>query len=402
MSNLDQLGALLRMRRERAGLSQEVAADAVGINRVLLSYYEAGKRQVPLPTAVSLARLFGTSLEGLVGSEASEPATIPVSDILFRATDLALEGSAHAGLRWFERHARDFVDLAHELGRDLPGAGRSPFPAAAGTSAREASRLARDLRRQLNLAGGPVGDVFRVADEHVALWRLPLGADLSEAPSGLFYNHPQIGFCLVVNSDMTLGRQVFTAAHELGHAFFHSHGHDVVVSMAGRDHARERFADAFAGEFLVPGDELRRVAGDLAVWEDIDSPVLVVRLQRHFGVSFATIRVRMRQEKLISQSAFEGLGEVSPSRLARALGYDVQPADMGNYSLHPLDRFPAAMLSLVRTAVERGVITAGDAAETLGTGLEEVRQLLGRPRAEPGERRAQQDLEDAAFARQDP
>jgi Zn-dependent peptidase ImmA (M78 family) len=160
-----------------------------------------------------------------------------------------------------------------------------------------------------------------VLDEHVLIWRLPLGENLCEAPSGFFYNHPQAGFCIVVNSQITLGRQVFTLAQELAHAYCHSHAADVAVSMPGGDNGRERFADAFAGEFLVPGDELRRVAGDLAPFDDLANPAVVVHLQRHFGVSFATIRVRLLQERVISQEAYDALGETSPSRLAQALGY---------------------------------------------------------------------------------
>lgn len=79
------------------------------------------------------------------------------------------------------------------------------------------SRAARQLRRQLDLGGGALGDPFQVLDEHVLVWRFPLGKDLCEAPSGFFYNHPQAGFCIVINSQMTLGRQVFTLAHELAH-----------------------------------------------------------------------------------------------------------------------------------------------------------------------------------------
>jgi Zn-dependent peptidase ImmA (M78 family) len=288
-----------------------------------------------------------------------------------------------------------------ETGATLPGPGRSPLTPARTASSKEAAWAARELRRQLNLGGGPLADPFQLLDAHVLIWRLPLGEDLDQSPSGLFYNHPRAGFCIAVNSQMTLGRQVFTLAHELAHAYFHSQSADVVVSMPGADHGREPFADAFAGEFLVPGDALRRLAGELASFDLLADPAVVVHLQRHFGVSFATMRVRLLQERLISREGFDALAEVSPSRLAQALGYPVHPADMGSFELHPLEHFPARMLLLVRTAIERSAITRGDAAEILGTSTEEVRQLLSRPAAGDEDRHLQDDLEAAAFANRD-
>ena len=69
-----ELSEALRAGRERAGLSQDAAAAAAGINRVLLSYYETGRRPVPLPTATTLARLYGTDLDQiLTGDEAGRP-----------------------------------------------------------------------------------------------------------------------------------------------------------------------------------------------------------------------------------------------------------------------------------------------------------------------------------------
>lgn len=395
---LDAVGGMLRAARERAGLSQEAAAEAVGINRVLLNYYESGRRQVPLNVGAALARLYGASLESLLAGSESVGSGVDVSGMLFRAAPRQLGDGALGGLRVFERHLADYVELAEEMGTALPGPGRSPLAPARGSSAKEAAWAARQLCRQLNLGGGAVGDPFQVLDEHVLIWRLALGAELGEAPSGFFYNHPQAGFCIAVNSQMTLGRQVFTLAHELAHAYFHSQSADIVVSMPGQDHGRERFADAFAGEFLVPSDELRRVAGELAPFDDLADPTLVVHLQRHFGVSFATLRVRLLQEKLISRDAYDALADASPSRLAQALGYRVHPADMGSYDIHPLEAQPTRVLLLVRAALERKAITLGDAAEVLGTSTEEIRQLLARPGPVEGERRAQQDLEDAAFA----
>lgn len=392
-------GDALRSARERAGLSQEAAANALTISRVALSYYETGRRPVPLTTAAALARLYGTSLDRLLADDdAVAHSGVDVSGILYRAAQPALGSSARGGLRVFEQYVHDYVELSKELKQPLPGKGRSPFPAATGSSARDAADAARQLRRYLNLGGGPLGDPFRVADEHVLIWRLPLGKDLDNAPSGLFYNHPQVGFSIVINSNMTLGRQVFTAAHELAHAFFHSPSLDVIVSMPGAEVSRERFADAFAGELLVPGDELRRLVTEHAAWNDLANPTAVVHLQRHFGVSYATMRVRLLQERLIDRAEFTELAEVSPSRLARALGYPVHRADLGDFDMHPLERFPGHMLALVRRALDEGVITPGDAAETLGTSIQEIRQFLDRPAIEPDEQRVQQDLEAAAFA----
>jgi len=397
-----ELSEALRKGRERAGLSQDTAAAAADISRVLLSYYETGRRPVPLRVATALARLYGTDLEGHnpTGNEARGEAGpgVDVSGILYRASPPALDDSARGGLTLFDRYLREYVELATELGRPLPGKGQSPFPAVTGSAARDAADAARQLRRYLNLAGGPLGDPFRVADDHVLIWRLPLGEDLQGAPSGFFYNHPQVGFSIVINSDMTLGRQAFTVGHEMGHAFFHSRTVDVIVSMPGAELSRERFADAFAGELLVPGDELRRMVIEHAPWNGLTNPTTVVHLQRHFGVSYATLRVRLLQEHLIDRATFEELAQVSPSRLAQALGYPVHPADMGDFTMHPLARFPSRMLVLVRGALEQGAITPGDAAETLGTSSEEIRQLLARPPIARDEQRVQQDLEEAAFA----
>jgi Zn-dependent peptidase ImmA (M78 family) len=345
-----------------------------------------------------LARLYGTSLESLLAGEESVNSEIDVSGVLFRAAPHELDERAQAGLRLFELRLAEYVELADEIGSSLPGEGRSPLAPARTATGKEAAWAARQLRRHFDLGGGALGDPYQVLDEHVLIWRLPLGENLREAPSGFFYNHPKAGFCIVVNSQMTLGRQVFTLAHELAHAYFHSQSANVVVSMPGGDHSREKFADAFAGEFLVPGDELRRVSDEFASFGELANPAAVVHLQRHFGVSFATIRVRLLQEKLIDQAAYDAMGDTSPSRLALALGYRVHPADLGSYDLHPLAGQPTRVLLLVRAALERSVITPGDAAEVLGTSTEEIRQLTSRPGLAEGERRAQQDLEDAAFA----
>jgi Zn-dependent peptidase ImmA (M78 family)/transcriptional regulator with XRE-family HTH domain len=394
---VNEVGKALAKAREKAGLSQEAAAEAVGVNRVLLSYYETGRRQPPLGLVVALARLYGVSVSDLVG-EPRETAEVPTtSDILYRAAPQELGQRARVGMQQFTDLIRAYVELLEELGGRPPGRGASPLrPARPRATRREAARLAQSVRTLLGLGSGPIDDLFRLVDEHVLVFRLPLGSDLGAAPSGFFYNHPKAGFCIVVNSDMTLGRQVFTLAHELAHAFFHSHDADTWISMPGAPAERERFADLFAGEFLVPGDALARRIDELEAWEEIADPVVLVHLQRHFGVSYAALLVRLRQEGHLTEDQYETLGKISPSTLARRLGYPVNPADLGDYELSPLDRFPDRFLRLVQNAVRRKVITRGDAAETLGVSNEDVLALLERPGAGPSERRILKDLEGAA------
>jgi Zn-dependent peptidase ImmA (M78 family)/DNA-binding XRE family transcriptional regulator len=383
--------------RERIGLSQEAAANAVGLNRVVLSYYETGRRQPPLRTLVALARLYGVSLPALLGEVEERAEAVPTSEVLYRAAPEILADEGKVAMHQFSDLVKAHLDLLEELGAQAPGRGTSPFPPGKGrASRREAARLARMVRELLGLGGGPIDDLFRLVDEHVLVFRLPLGSDLNTSPSGLFYNHPRAGFCIVVNSDMTLGRQVFTLAHELAHAFFHSQEADAWISMPGAPVERERFADMFSGELLVPRDSLARVIDELEVWEELSDPVVTVHLQRHFGVSYAALLVRLRQEGFLTQEQYEGLGRISSSTLARRLGYPVNPADLGDYELPPLDRFPDRMLRLVRAAILRKEITRGDAAETLGVSVEDVLALLDRPRAGPTERRALKDLEGAA------
>lgn len=61
------VGDHLRALRAEAGESQAEMARVAGISQPALSNYEAGRRDVPLSTALRLTRHYGVSLDVLVG-----------------------------------------------------------------------------------------------------------------------------------------------------------------------------------------------------------------------------------------------------------------------------------------------------------------------------------------------
>ncbi|MFR9726833.1 helix-turn-helix domain-containing protein [Streptomyces sp. MS19] len=69
----DSVAPQLRALRHRAGLTLEEAAATAGLSPAHLSRLETGQRQPSLPMLLSLARVYGTTVSGLLGETAPVP-----------------------------------------------------------------------------------------------------------------------------------------------------------------------------------------------------------------------------------------------------------------------------------------------------------------------------------------
>jgi Zn-dependent peptidase ImmA (M78 family) len=94
---------------------------------------------------------------------------------------------------------------------------------------------------------------------------------------------------IAINSTRTLGRQRFTAAHELYHLFVQDEITTVICGIdigAGRDE-EEKNADCFASYFLAPNDALRSFI-EKNLLRGTQRPMTVedvVRIEQHFRMS---------------------------------------------------------------------------------------------------------------------
>jgi transcriptional regulator with XRE-family HTH domain len=66
------LGASIRLHRLARGWSQEALAEHLDLSMAYVGMLERGERMPAVPVLVSLARVFGTSLDALVGSTEDE------------------------------------------------------------------------------------------------------------------------------------------------------------------------------------------------------------------------------------------------------------------------------------------------------------------------------------------
>lgn len=82
VSGVPAIGAQLRAVRRRASLTLEAAAREAGLSPAHLSRLETGLRQSSLPTLLSLARVYGTTVSELLGETASH------RDAVVRAADV--------------------------------------------------------------------------------------------------------------------------------------------------------------------------------------------------------------------------------------------------------------------------------------------------------------------------
>ncbi len=379
MSNLHEA---LGQARERAGYSQDDVGAALGVSRVMISYWEVGSRTPNDRQLSALARLFGAQPSDLVAGRELDPVDIDLAGMLLRAAD-GIHPATAPGIREFVQFLDRYVELARLLDVPIRGLSQSPFLYRSNfTQKDDIRRKAEEVRAYLGLGTGPIFDLDAVCEMlGITIYRAPLGADLNKAPSGAFVNHPDVGFSILVNLDMTLGRRRFTVSHELAHALFHSNDTNHMLSLGAGP--RESFADAFAGEFLMPSGGVRRFVEESGMRPRIVDAVDVVHIQRYFRVSWPTALVRLRQMNAITADTYQNLRRsVRPVSLARSLGYVIDPEefnpDAGRWRIH---RFPRPFLRMLRHAVNTETMSPPTAASFAGIGIPDIVSVLGQPTA---------------------
>lgn len=159
---------------------------------------------------------------------------------------------------------------------------------------------AQEMRGALGLGRSPVPDIFSLLEQHeILVLRYPApGPDLNA-----FFAEYRGFLIIYLNSDHSLGRQVFSAAHEFCHYLYDRQNPKPVFcnpgTYEGSDNRYEVIADSFAGEFLMPKDGLEFHFHKLFGQPGIITERHVIAMQNIFRVSYGAMAYALLKAGII-------------------------------------------------------------------------------------------------------
>ncbi len=178
----------------------------------------------------------------------------------------------------------------------------------------ELSSKAYLLRKKLGTDESSPIDIFTIIQsiKNLTLICYPLGTNIS----GICYKG-DISNVIVINSEMSLGRQRFSLAHELYHLYYDKNNLKTISTVnIGCGDENEKKADKFASYFLIPQSALYDKTNNkkLTIEE-------IIKLEQYFGVSHRAMLFRLLEEKIITKKQIEKM-QSNIINTAIRLGYD--------------------------------------------------------------------------------
>lgn len=247
-----EVGSRVALARERAGFTQQLLGDRLGLHRSAVTRIELGQRQLDALELARIADALGRSVEWFL--------TEPPPSIASHRDGLSEDADVRSLEEELESVARD-VELLMDVGDLSVPAVVLPEGV---TSFEEAEAGAREARRLIDADDGPLCDLQTLVERGGLLaFSLDLGPSIID---GGYVRVREAGVALI-NGTADSGRRRFTLAHELGHHLL-ADEYTPDFGLGSTRSEREALINAFAIHLLMPRSSVSQRWNDLSA--DID------------------------------------------------------------------------------------------------------------------------------------
>jgi Zn-dependent peptidase ImmA (M78 family)/transcriptional regulator with XRE-family HTH domain len=379
------VGQRLMLARRASGMTQQQAADVLNVARTTITAIEGGVRRPRPEELVRLAQLYRRSVSDLLRA-AAQPGTVRF-DVFFRSAgarvDLENDPSLAADVQRFEQFCRWYVELETEVGAPLPRRYPALYDATGPSVEQSAEDVAAAERNRLGLGDGPVGDVYGLLETDVGI-RVFAFRLMASRVAGMFLYDEGLGGCVAVNARHPEVRRRWSLVHEYAHFLTDRNKASISVLHSGKRLPREeRWADAFAKHFLLPGVGLgRRFDAMQRAKDGPPTPADVLVLAHLYRVSFEAMVLRLEEIERLPEGSWKHLRDrgFRPEQAKRSVPltpHEPDPVLPRRYELLAAEAFAAEKL------------TAGELARRLDRdrvdALAHVEQLTSESRLDEGE-----------------
>lgn len=353
------LGERLQQARKACGWTQQDVAEKLGMVRTTLVAIEKGERKLQPSELVDLAKLYGRAPGDFVGRRANVAPFVPQFRLPADEEGVS-EVEVLACASELESLAEDYALLERLNGRNT----RPTFPSiySLDVPGMPPDHLGEDVasaeRTRLGLGDAPIPDLRALLEESMGI--RVFYVDLPQRVGGLFACNDELGACIAINRKHPPQRGNWSLAHEYGHFLTTRYQADVdLVHGAWGKNAAERFADAFAKNFLMPRSGVtRRLSESVQAHGKGVTIADVMAMAALFRVSAEAMFRRLEELKRLPFGKWEELKKrgFRPEQARRSLGL------AGPISPQPM--LPLRFRLLAKNAYEdRAEITEGQLAK---------------------------------------
>jgi len=357
----------LRAARRARGLTQQDVANRLGFARTTVVAIEKGERPVKPQELIDLARIYDRPVNELLRT--SQVPEDFVAQFRLRPGDEPQDDDLTQAVELLQALSDDYVELERLAGAPLP----QRYPPEADVSSLPPNSAgeshASAERNRLGLGDAPVHHLRQLLESDVGLRIFAL--KLPSRVAGLFVTSTTYGACIAINVGHPGERQRWSLAHEYAH-FLAQRSKTEVTVLHGyqRVPAPERFADAFAENFLLPASGVQRRFHEIrqSRREGV-TPADLLHLADLYQVSLEALVRRLENLDLVKAHTWDRLVKAG-SRVGEArhmLELAALPPDE--------DLLPLRYRYLAVEAYLDGEISEGQFARFLRTDRTSARQL---------------------------